>query len=102
MGKFDRCHLIIFTSDKLPEDKLSLVIKETAGSVDVVTDLETVASQVQTTMADAIIIIKDKEKDSDIVRNLRENAKIDQVPILAVESIEDAMKVIPLLLESKL
>jgi hypothetical protein len=100
MGKFGKCHLVIFTHSHIPPDQISLINK-VAATVDVVTDIETVASLADRAVVDAIVIIEDSEKDSGIVRNLRQNPGVDQVPIIAVKSIHEATKIIPLVLGSR-
>lgn len=100
MGHLKKCHLIIFSSKQLSPDKISF-IREIPATADVVTDLETIAPIAETALADAIIVIEDKEKDSGIVKNLRQNTSVDQVPILSFNSIEEATKIVPLFFKSK-
>lgn len=101
MAKFKKRHLIIFTNKHLPPDKISF-IKEIPATAVVVTDLETVALKAETVSADAIIVIEDNEKSSGVVKNLRQNITIDQLPILAFKSIDEAAKIVPTFFKSKL
>lgn len=101
MANSKKRHLIIFTNKSLPSEKISF-INEIPATADVVTDFETVASRAETVLADAIIVIGDDEATSGIVKSLREDAKVDELPILAFKSLEEAVKIIPIFLKSKL
>ena len=101
MASLKNRHLIIFTNKILPPDKISF-IREIPATADVVTDPEAVASKAEKALADLIIIIEDKKKECSLIENLRQNTKVDEVPILSFNSIEEATKIVPLFLKSKL
>jgi hypothetical protein len=101
MPNLKKRHLIIFTNKKISPDQISFV-RQIPATADVVTDFQAVASKVETTLVDLIIIIEDKEKDRSLIENLRRNTKVDEVPILSFNSIEEATKIVPLLVKSKL
>ena len=100
MGKTDEGYFIIFSKPEIANFQ-RLLVTAFDDILDFAYDFETLLNKVEYKRPQAIFIIEDSQFNLEVVNQLRQTAKVDDVAVYTFSSPEDASKVIADIIKAK-